>query len=82
MDESIAPVFTLSKLAKLYDSRMEQLGFPEHVHTTRLKRHLLAYFPDMQAHTKGRDVLLVFDKDIGVALTKTCEEDSDSDAAL
>ena len=34
----------------------------------------------MRAQSKGRDVMLVFDKDIGATLDKACEQDSDSDA--
>ena len=34
----------------------------------------------MRARKKGRDVLLAFEEDIGPALTKACEFDSDSDA--
>ena len=33
----------------------------------------------MRAHTKGRDVQLVFEEDVGAALTKACELDSDND---
>ena len=33
----------------------------------------------MRAHTKGRDVLLVFEEDVGAALIKACELDSDND---
>ncbi|CAL8310973.1 unnamed protein product [Merluccius merluccius] len=63
-------------------SRMEQLGIKLNVrvNTTRLKERLLAQIPDLQAHTQGRDVLLTFSDDIGAALTKACEWDSDSDA--
>ena len=32
----------------------------------------------MRAHTKGRYVLLVFEEDVGAALTKACELDSDN----
>ena len=34
----------------------------------------------MRAQKKGRDILLVFEEDIGTALAKACELDSDSDA--
>ena len=37
-------------------------------------------FPDMQAQGKGRDVILVFDKDIGAALGEACKQDSDDEA--
>lgn len=50
------------------------------MHTTQLKQKLLAHFPDIQAQSKGRDVMLVFDKDIGAALDKACEQDSDNEA--
>ena len=33
----------------------------------------------MRAHTKARDVLLVFEEDVGAALTKDCEQDGDND---
>ena len=51
-------------------SRMQQFGVmsDKRKHTTRLKQRLLAHFPDMRAQSKGRDVMLVFDKDIGAAL--------------
>ena len=49
-DDKHAPIFKLCDLAQLYVSRMEQLGVkPDAVHTTRLKRCLLAQFTDMQA---------------------------------
>ena len=80
------PVFSqtlikLSNLVELYQSRMQQLGvrLDTRVYSTRLKHRLLAQFPDMRAHTKGRDVLLVFEEYVGAALTKACELDSDND---
>jgi hypothetical protein len=45
------------------------------VHSTRLKEQLLAHFPDMRAHDEGRDVLLMFDYDIGPAVLKACQTD-------
>ena len=70
LETSTAPVFKLADLAHLYMSRIEQLGVVSdtRVNTTRLKQRLLAHFPDLRAHTKGRDVFLVFDEDIGAAL--------------
>ena len=82
LDDSTAPVFKLADLAHLYRSRMEQLGIKldARVNTTRLKERLLAQIPDLHVQTQGRDVLLTFSDDIGAALTKACEWDSDSDA--
>ena len=72
LDEETAQVFKLAYLVDLYQSRMQQLSdkLDTRVHSTRLKQRLLALFPDMRAHTKRRDVLLVFEEDIGAALTK------------
>lgn len=82
MDESVAPVFKLSDLVKLYSARLETLGVNQHhrQHSTRLKNRILAHFPDLTEHKEGRDVLLVFDKDIGLALRKACDEDYDEEA--
>ena len=72
--------YSNSDLAQLYGSRMEQLGvkLDTRVHTTRLKQRLLAQFTDMHAQRKGRDVLMAFEEDIGLA--KACEFDSDNEA--
>ena len=63
LDEETAPVFKLANLVEIYQSRMQHLGvmLDTRVHSTRLKQRLLPQFPDMRAHTKGRDVLLVFE---------------------
>jgi len=34
----------------------------------------------MRTQKKGRDVLLVFEKDVGFAMAKACELDSDTDS--
>ena len=34
----------------------------------------------MEAHKKGRDVMLAFKEDIGLALSKACDHDADADA--
>ncbi|CAC5423155.1 unnamed protein product [Mytilus coruscus] len=42
---------------------------------TRLKEMFLAKIPDLQAYTKGREVLLVFEKDVGPAIALACNYD-------
>ena len=70
-------------MAQLYMSRIQQFGVMSdkrmHTCSTQLKQRLFAHFPDMQAPSKGRDVMLVFDKDIGIALNKVCDQDSNSE---
>lgn len=82
VDNLVAPIFKLSDLANLYSSRLERLGtkLPGRVHSTKLKNRILAYVPDMKAHTQGREVILLFNEDVGAALRKACEHDADSDA--
>ena len=80
--EAVSPVFKLADLAQLYSARLEELGVSQssRVNSTHLKNRILANFPDLRAYKEGRNVLLAFDKDIGSALTKVCEEEYDDDA--
>ncbi len=84
MDESVAPVFKLADLVRLYSTRLEQLGVEQHSHSrphsTRLKERILSQFPDLSAHREGHDVLLAFDKDLGPALRRACDQDYDDEA--
>ena len=81
-DALVAPVFVLADLAALYTTRMEQLGttMTGPVHSTKLKNRILRYFPDLEEHKQGRDVLLGFNQDLGSALQKACGQDADDDA--
>ena len=82
LDERLAPIFKLSELTKLYTKRLEQLGTTTtvRVHSTKIKDRILSYFSDMEAHKHGRDVVFVYNKDIGEALHKACEHDNDNEA--
>ena len=81
---SSIPVFKLADLAKLYTSRLKQLGvnISGRIHTTDLKNRILSNFPDMQAHRQGRDILLAFNEDIGLALQRVSESDFDEEAII
>ena len=65
-------VFKLADLVTLFQSRVVQLGvgLPD-VHATRLKEKLLFHIPQMRAFSKGRDVLLAYDTDVGYILAQT-----------
>lgn len=41
---------------------------------------ILSQFPDLSAHREGHDVLLAFDKDLGLALCRACNQDYDDEA--
>ena len=47
-------------LANMYDRRVKQFNVDSKpIHRTRLKEMLMKKVPDLQAYTKGRNVLLV-----------------------
>ncbi|MES9881624.1 MAG: hypothetical protein ABW185_12160, partial [Sedimenticola sp.] len=77
-------VLKLADLAKMYTSRLNQLGVDAtgKVQTTRLKHRLLDQFPDMEAHKHGRDVLLAFNEGIGLALKTAYDNDFDDDGII
>lgn len=81
--EETTPVFQLSNIKKLYCERIEQLGGDaSNIHATRLKNKILDHFPQLEAHTEGREVLLICNEEIGRALKLTCEHDEESEALL
>jgi len=52
----------------------------QEIHCTCLKEKLIAAVPGLTAHTKGREVLLAFDEDIGPLICDAFCEDNDADA--
>ncbi|KAI9540767.1 hypothetical protein NQZ68_037698 [Dissostichus eleginoides] len=59
-------------MVKLYLQRLQQLGVEEpEVNSSRLK--LLAEIPELEAHKQGRDVLLAFQNDVGIALSQASD---------
>lgn len=63
-------IFKLSDLVTLYKCRLEQLGVKSpDVNPTRLKQQLLSRIPELEAHRKGRDVLIAFKKDVSSVLS-------------
>ena len=75
-------VLKMLDLTNLYSNKFQQLGtnITRRVHSTRLKNRILGYFPEIEGHKQGREVVLVFNKDIGQALKKAWEQDADDDA--
>src|SRR6218665_2176239 len=83
-NETIAPVFRLSELMKLYVSRLNQLGVAHDAreHSTRLKQRIMNHFPDMieVCAGRGKGTNLMFDEDLSITLSKACKSDSYADA--
>jgi len=69
-------------MGRLYESRLreEDPDFSGKVNTTRLKERLLCLIPDMRAKTQGRDVVLMFNSNIGEAIKIACSNHDDDDA--
>ena len=79
-----ASVFKLAELVDFYICQLEQLGVenPSTVNSTYLKNKILSNFPDLQAYKEGRDVLLVFRKEVGTALKESSNHSFDNEAVI
>ena len=80
-NEKSPSVFTLSKLIDLYMEQLQLHGVSvvTRPQSTRFKDRLLEHCPDLTAVNHGRDVLLTFNDNLGIALQKL-KDTSDSDA--
>ncbi len=80
-NESV-PVFKLKYILAMYSFRVKQLGtsLNGRINSTHLKDRILAHFPYLQALKDGRDIILIFNEDIGPAMRKACELDAESNA--
>ena len=66
-EEGFIPLFKLSELKKMYSKRLSQIDpeIAQYVHPTRLKTKLLEHIPGLRAQQHGKQVLMMFDEDIG-----------------
>ena len=79
------PVFKLTHLAKLYASRLEELGIAAddtRVHKMRLKERILEAIPDLRDSIQGKDVILMYKQDIGKTMKTISQGDFDTEALL
>lgn len=83
-NEVNVPVFKLSELVKMFTTRLAELEPQEshsgRVYSARLKERLLHQIPDLRAEQQGRDILLIFEKDIGGAIKRAIADDMDAEA--
>ena len=72
-------ILVLSDLLKFYASKLKQLGVKsENIHATRFKERILEAFPDLTAHSEGREIQLISKNDIGGVLSKVKAVGSDA----
>ena len=75
-----APVLSMPHICGVYRAKLRKAGAsnPEDVHSTRLRTRLLSAIPNLVASVKGREYILLFEEDLGDAITKACKHDSES----
>ena len=75
-------VFRLTKLARLYKTRLKLLGgdVSGPFNNIHLKTRILAHQQDLQAYIEGRDILLTFSEDVGASLRQAYEREFDDEA--
>ena len=80
-DETL-PVFKLSDLGKMYNARLKEIDptFSGKTNTTRLKERLQTLIPDLRAQPQGREVVLMFNTDMGKAIKYACAHSADEEA--
>ena len=78
--DNIAPVFKLSELVKLYMSCLKELGIKieGRVNSTRLKQRLLSITSGLKSQAQGKEIVFIFEADIGGAIKNACVNDRDS----
>ena len=79
-DPESRPLFYMSDLCELYASRLKDIGLhvPDRVHSGRLRDKLLAAIPDLFSAHEGRNVVLMFNKDLGAAMKEASTRDSEA----
>ena len=71
-------VFSMPYFGQLYSSRLKDAGRTEvYVHTSRLHEKILAARSDLVSTHRGKEVVLVLNKDTGEALNIACNTESD-----
>ena len=79
----VCPVFRLRDLMAMYQSRLIQMGTAEaRPNSTRLKEALTTIVPGLQAHVEGRNILLMFEEDVGHGIHAACNQTMESDAVI
>ena len=71
-------VFSMPYFGQLYSSHLKDVGRTEvYVHTSRLREKILAAGSDLVLKHRGKEVVLVFNEDIGEVLNIACNTESD-----
>ena len=71
--------FIFSVLHQLYENRIRDLGVEEETNRTRFKEKVLAYFPQAQEQSDGKNKILVFQQGMQQMLKQAMECDYEGD---
>src|SRR6218665_2425025 len=79
-NDILPPVFKLAELSQLYAEQMQHHGIflTSKPNATRLKDRLLENFSDLTTVSHGRDILLTFRENLGIALEHKRNSDIDA----
>ena len=78
LDSEDLALLKMAELTIVFRMKLENLGAESgSINTTRLKERILAVFPDLTDHSQGRDTIIVLKHEIGEALKRAKEKDSE-----
>ena len=84
VSSDVIPVMILSDLIKIYCQYLKDLGMTveKRIHSTRFKNRILAQFDDISPHNEGKEVVLIFQRDIGAAVTSAASVNYDDEGFI
>ena len=74
--------FRFAELLQLYEHRLQQLGLTIEVNKPRFKEQVLKYFPEAQAQSEGKNVVLVFPQGMQRLIKDALKKDYEGDASI
>ena len=80
------PIFYLKNLVEMYKIKLAELREVDVkeiiVHATRFKLRLLKHVPGLTEEKEGKDIILIFSKDIGPTIQHAINNDMDEEAVV
>ena len=74
--------FKFSELHRLYEQRIETLGFQREINRGRLKEKILQNFPQAQEQSDGKNKVLVFEQGMQQMLKQIAKADYEGETLL
>ena len=74
--------FKFSELRFLYESRLKDFGISKEVNKVRFKEQILSHYPEAQAQSDGKNIILVFEKGMQQILKQAYNCNYEDDALV